>query len=185
MKNKINILKIGLTLLLSVFLLLPALASSSYIKNRWSIKAGYSKSFPATIQQISSYWPLVKTEVNYGINNFIEIGGGLGYSPSIVINDKKSSQTYSQRSNIFIYGLNVNFHLLPLVVKSKDFRIDLYSSGKIGGYFTNLKSKSNYTGVDYGIYAGAAFYFSKHLGIFGEYGFGNKTNLRYGLSFKF
>jgi hypothetical protein len=29
------------------------------------------------------------------------------------------------------YGLSINFHLLPFIIKKEDFRFDIYATGKI------------------------------------------------------
>jgi hypothetical protein len=66
--------------------------------------------------------------------------------------------------------------------------MELYLTGKYGGYC--VLSKEEYypkrkNNSDYGIYVGLALYPFEHLRIFAEYGYGNKTNLQFGLSIKF
>ena len=138
---------------------------------------------------VKRYTPCFEAEVNYGVLNFLEIGAYLGYSQyqqlAFVENSNVLKIVYSP---LPFYGINANFHLLPFVVKNDDFWLDLYLSSKVGGYYfwngSNVhgSKKSNF---DYGIYGGVAAYPGNHWGLFFEYGHGNNTNWRTGLSLKF
>jgi hypothetical protein len=165
-------------------------AQSYSIKDRMNWKVAYS-SYPILGIHFSgrTFTPTFQTEVNYGVLNFLEVGAYTGYC-SIKTSPKTSDPGFisSIDANTFFYGLNANVHLLPFLLKTEKFRIDLYASGKCGGFYRasaeNMWPERGHT-LDYGLYAGTAFYLGEHFGLFGEYGLGNTTNHRFGLSFKF
>ena len=108
------------------------------------------------------------------------------------------SKTSWQRTGTQIatlYGLKANAQLLPILFKEGDFRFDLYLSGKAGGYYCPGKSDEIYNGAywQYFLGGGIVYYPFKHLGLFVEYGFENKSLinslnhdvLNFGISYKF
>jgi hypothetical protein len=160
------------------------------LKDRWNIQLGYG-TYPS---DYSSSVPGIYTlGVNYGVLDFLEVGAYMGYGQLKTFEHSNSIGNKVEYQNIkdapaLSYGLKSSLHILPFIVKKKDFWLDLYLTGKYGGY--TIFSKEGYTPSrkilpDYGIYGGVAVYPLKHVGLFGEYGYGNKTNLRFGLSFKF
>ncbi|MFA9392191.1 MAG: hypothetical protein ACERKD_20435 [Prolixibacteraceae bacterium] len=93
-----------------------------------------------------------------------------------------------RKANALFCGVNANLHLLPFLVQQKNFRFDVYATGKLGGFYLFTEEgmfPEKGHEWDYGLYAGAAFYFGRHWGCFGEYGIGKYTNSRFGLSIKF
>lgn len=170
----------------------------SYIKKRLNFKTGYSRY--TTNKSVSSNGKIkpvtvgnYRIEANYGISNIIETGIYVGYSKfeSFRMNWADSTFNFKDYSTPF-YGINCNFHLLPLIVKEDDFRFDLYISGKFGGLFFASPTSFFPTGSasEYGIGGGLSFYLWKHLGAYAEYTYGkyffrDNTNFRYGLTFKF
>jgi hypothetical protein len=183
--------KILTILLISLIALLNNVnAQNSYIKDRINAKVSFSKylwmgPFPI----MNKYTPCFEVEGNYGLLNFLEVGAYLGYSQyQKVIVVENSDTRRIIYSHLPFYGINANFHLLPFIVKKDNFWIDLYLSSKVGGYYfwngaNNSSARKN--NLDYGIYGGLAAYPGKHWGLFLEYGYGNNTNWRTGLSFKF
>lgn len=168
-------------------------AQDSYIKNRWNIKVGFT-SYPGLYVSNSGMketYGNYRLEANYGILNFLEIGGYLGYSRRSSFLPVAGPLLY-ENQNIPFFGANINLQLLPFFVKSHDFRFDLYLLGRYGGvYYSSPENYYPYKGFlfqyQHGI--GLAFYLWKHIGIFGEYSFGVLAkpagNLRVGLSVKF
>jgi hypothetical protein len=163
------------------------------IKDRWNIRLGYSQYPKEYLNRVPKNF---RAEINYGLFNFLEIGAYLGYSQHKTIEYSTNSNTDSVSYFITVikdaaapsYGVSTSLHVLPFILKRNDFWIDLYLTGKYGGYC--ILSKEGYypkrkNNPDYGIYGGLAIYPFKHLGLFTEYGFGNKTDLRFGLSVKF
>ncbi|MDD2196777.1 MAG: hypothetical protein PHE03_02305 [Bacteroidales bacterium] len=177
-------------LLLLVLLLLSinTFAQINTVSKRINTKLGFS----LTDSEGTNYvLPNIRVEVNYGIAHFIEVGAYAGFGYYL---DIQSETVGSITSSIIHgydainYGLNANFHILPLVAKGKKLRFDLYASGKLGGINSNSTTISHQPHKlfsDYGVYAGAAYYFTRHIGFYGEFGYGSYTNIRYGLSLKF
>jgi hypothetical protein len=159
------------------------------IKSRWNIRLGFAQYPKEYFDHVPKNF---RAEINYGLLDFLEVGASLGYSQ---YNSMEQSTNSSGTNFLTIvnapttsYGLSSSVHLFPFILKKKDFWMDLYLTGKYGGYC--ILSKEGYypkrkNNPDYGIYGGLALYPFEHLGLFAEYGYGNRTNLRFGLSIKF
>jgi hypothetical protein len=185
-------------LLLLAIVAVSAQAQDSYIKGRWNAKLGYSSypqlGFKLMSDIFENYTPTLKGELNYGFFNNVEFGAYAGYSVVQTgiriggITSNQTGQAYGgQGASVAFYGVSANYQFLPHWVDSKDYRFDLYLSGKLGGLYRFTKANAvpeRGHQTDYGIYAGSAFYLKKHLGLFAEVGYGNFTNLRYGLTWK-
>ena len=165
-------------------------AQAYSIKNRLNVKVGYA-GYPYLGQNIdnaNAFSPVFNLDANYGVLNFLEVGGYLGYS--LIKTTSGSSEGYvnTGKANVLFYGIRSSIQLLPFFLKSEKFRFDLYLSGKCGGFY-RLTDANEYPArgntLDYGLYGGAIFYPGEHWGLFGEYGLGNYVNHQYGLSFKF
>lgn len=186
-------MKKQIILIVFIFSFLALEAQDSYIKNRWNIKAGYA-SYQGLFISHSGMKPSYgnyRIEANYGLLNFFEIGGYLGYSRLTSMLPVVGPLKWDTQNTPF-FGVNINIQLLPFIVKRPDFRFDLYLLGRYGGvYYSSPEDYSPPKGFlfqyQHGI--GLAFYLWKHVGIFGEYSFGilakSSGNLRYGLSVKF
>lgn len=167
-----------------------AFSQSSYIKDRWNIQAGYIPDSQKNIKPKSFQF---RTSANYGILNFLEVGGYIGVSKYIQFSlPPENSVTESLAP---VYGMNINAHLLPFLVKKDDFRFDLYLTMKAGGFYCDGSDKDVFQGAywQYLLGGGAAFYPFNHLGMFVEYGYENKgvnnglshNIMQVGISFKF
>jgi hypothetical protein len=157
------------------------------LKGRWNIKAGYSQYYdPIIIEKTHNY----RLEINYGFFDFAELGGYIGYSNFRAFplpnysNNNISSPSYTSTPAIGIQG---NFHVFPLLLKTNDFLVDLYISGKIGGlkHFPPENHYPNNYQIEYGLYGGINLHLFQYAGFFAEYGYGNLCNFRFGLSLKF
>lgn len=208
MKNKSQLKKSVFILVVSSLFILNSYSQDSNIKNRWNFKAGYSR-YKTGSHSISNNKIKALTvgnyriEANYGILNYLEIGGYIGYSKfdyfRSIIRDSINTGAYSvEPNNTPFYGANFNFHILPFLIKKDDFRFDLYVTGKLGGlYFTkpayilhNGQTFKKGNIYEYGIGGGLSYYLGKHLGVFAEYCYGkyyfqDDSNFRYGLVLKF
>jgi hypothetical protein len=176
-------------------------AQNYSIKNRWNVKAGYSRYGNGTyavskidntklVQKSSSNF---RIEGNYGIISCLELGlyaGIMAYPvPRILhVQGEYSESTghiveieYSpdkmETATAPTFGININFHILPLFVKKEDCRWDLYVSAKYGGCFLTkaqrlpdlvLRSYKH----EYGAGLGGSVYFWKVFGLFTECSFG-------------
>lgn len=168
--------------------------------DKWNCKIGYSQySFLGTkkaIQENTTYTPVLKAQFNYAFLKYLDAGFYTGYTSiksetePVIISETPpiGYEGYIVNSDVLFYGINANFHIIPLIFNKKTYPFDIYISGKYGGFYM-FTEKNGYPErghtPDYGIYAGAAFYLGKHFGIFGEYGFGNYSDYQFGLSFKF
>lgn len=173
-----------------------AVAQDSIIKGRWNAKLGYSRIPTGSIGPRTQTLGHLRAEVNYGFFKFMEAGIYVGGSKrdTYVWDPIDSTSTRYPNKLRPSYGLNVNLHLLPFLIKDKtDFRFDLYITSKVGYsslfYRDDQKLKSNHL-LEYGAGVGLSFYLWDHVGFFaehtwGKYSYRNTTALRYGLTFKF
>ncbi len=189
-------------LILLVLLLYVPAQAFCLLPGRWTIKTAYSKSYlweheirvyfanqpentPSNGEYkiYKTYNPMLTFELNRALTRFLEIGAYLGYSPIEI--KLLPEPRHSSKDDLLSFGLNANYQILPHYIQADDFRIDCYLSGKLGS--TNQKGNPLkwYSYLDYGLYAGAAFYLGRHWGIHAEYGFSNHTTFRYGLCWKF
>jgi hypothetical protein len=106
-----------------------------------------------------------------------------------------------------MFGLNVNFHILPLFVKKEDCRWDFYVCAKYGGCYATKPPMTipfeqvSFTSYkhEYGVGLGGSVYFWNLVGLYTECSFGqysffhtsdfpstinNYFNIRGGLTFK-
>jgi hypothetical protein len=206
-------------------------AQSYSIAKRWNIKAGYSRYVTEEYYKASDKlfigWEYMqkrssnyRIEGNYGVLPCLEVGlyAGLMTYPVFKYNVTKEeydSILYQNRATGIdvtkesalapMFGVNVNFHLLPFLVKKEDCRWDLYVCAKYGGcYFTKIKfpyteTVSNSYKHEFGIGVGGSVYFWKLVGLYTECSFGrysflhtsavpssikNYFNIRGGITFK-
>ena len=118
-------MKIRFTIIFIIAVIGSVSAQDSYIKNRWNIKLGYSRYEQSEHVLLDDKVNNFRLETNYGINNYIEIGGWLGYGfcSEWTVNywDEfygGSCSSYKNASAL-LYGINTNFHLLPFLIKKK------------------------------------------------------------------
>ena len=202
MKAKINIL-----FLIIIHCVIFVHAQNPYLKGRWNGKLGYYSYPKRDNNGSSSITPTLRLEANYGFTKYIEAGAYFGFSrPESMIFTYTDSTTTGVGNFTFMpfYGVNVNFHILPLFMDKNDFRFDLYIAAKFGGHFCSVPAgnfPSHGNMAEYGLGLGFSFYIFKRLGIFAEYSYGQydyfdekafnrynevpQTALRYGLTMKF
>jgi len=177
-------------------------AQSSNIKSRWNFKSGIS-----IYPQRSDHDPKpinLRIEANYGVWGVLEAGAYLGigrytYWLPLENNSRMANNTFSP-----FYGIQTNFHLIPLLIKKNDFRFDFYLSGKFGGNYLSIPDGSDPKPghhIEYGLSCGLAYYIWKHTGVYTEYSIGRysyytlplgfgfenglKSNLRFGITYKY
>lgn len=150
---------------------------SSYIKNRWDIKLGYA--LPTinyrvhhNVGWLSSNPHLFSLEANYGFSKYFTGGFLFSYSSfeytNYIIDENTQTITWwDDSAKLISYNAKINFHLIPLLIKQKDSKFDLYLTAKGGGYYFK-KNK-----FEYNAGLGMAVYPGKHFGFFGEYTYGN------------
>jgi hypothetical protein len=138
----------------------------------------------------------MRAECNYGVLNWLELGGYIGYMRYLnILYDRKrflKGHTNSIREYAFAptFGVNINVHLLPFWVKNKDCRWELYVTAKYGGaylinhigFFSNgvimisdgtsqsfdIHTLSTRYRHEFGIGMGGGVYFWKVFGLYAE-----------------
>jgi hypothetical protein len=120
----------------------------------------------------------------------LEAGLYIGYSKFDVIKINFADTIfYHKKQPALFYGINCNYHLMPLVKEESKF--DLYITGKMGGFYLNSKEGyfPNGNSPEYAIGIGATFWVFKNIGVFSEYTYGkyyfmDNDNLKWGVSIK-
>ena len=137
-------------------------AQNYSIKNRWNTKIGYSRNqidditlpiawpdswgdIPTINKRASNF----RIELNYGVLNWLEVGiyGGfthykpnkvIVFLPDTLIEGMIVDVEWTREDALApTFGVNVNFHLLPLFVKKEKCRWEWYITAKYGGaYFS-------------------------------------------------
>jgi hypothetical protein len=158
------------------------------VKNRWTVKASYSRYKTAFWDDIFAHtgdnflhfkrkkMSNFKVETNYGINKFIETGIYIGFQHYEWLDDGYFSGFSDEPNKSFapLFGVNANFHILPFLVKSKECRWDVYLTAKYGGcYLPHLELDNPYFNYskyrhEYGLGLGVGYYFKNIIGLFAE-----------------
>jgi hypothetical protein len=123
-------------------------AQNYSIKNRWNTKL--SVSFNRTNETNDPLFQFdnipthpykarlnVRAECNYGILNWLELGGYIGYMRyfNIYYNRRKYDPSKQKKALAPTFGVNINIHLLPFWVKNRNCRWELYLTAKYGGAY--------------------------------------------------
>jgi len=148
------------------------------------------------------------TDLNYSrmVNDFVSTGGYLGYGQVDQIVEKieeniygynNTSYTIFEQKSIMRYGLNGKLHILPLILKAKNSRLDFYLSADIGliSIFTSLDDDifpKGGTYFEYSVLGGAAIFLFKRKRIgfhleagYRDFKYHHGSNLRAGIAFRF
>jgi len=159
------------------------------VKNRWTLKASYSRYKTAFWDDILVHigdnflgfkrkkMSNFKVETNYGINKFIETGVYIGFQHYEWLDEGYLYGLSDEPNKSFapLFGINANFHILPFLVPVKECRWDVYLTAKYGGcYLPHLEldddpyfDYSKYR-HEYGLGLGIGYYFKNIIGIFAE-----------------
>ena len=124
---------------------LPVYAQDYSIKNRWNTKLSLSfnrnNEWNRPFIEFPNGNPFqarlnARAECNYGVLNWLEVGGYIGYIRYLNI-DHSIRKGFDKRGRTIAptFGVNVNVHLLPFWVKNKDCRWELYLTAKYGGAY--------------------------------------------------
>lgn len=149
--------------------------------------------------------PQFQTNLNIDCFNNVDVGIYLGYAPlrhlvnveATVNNGQVIYSSYGQtRSNAIYYGLNANYHLLPLLFNRTNLKFDLFpviSLGLVSISWDDLQTGmliENSPNFECSVGLGFGYFFSRKVGLFfelstGELNYDARFQLRSGLSFKF
>jgi hypothetical protein len=77
----------------------------------------------------------MRADCNYGVLNWLEIGGYIGYVRYYNMKHLKKNGRILQHDFAPAFGVNVNVHLLPFFGVKKDCRWELYLTAKYGGIY--------------------------------------------------
>jgi hypothetical protein len=174
-----------LLILLMCFITNLSYSQKNSVNGKFSTKLGFSKN---KTEDPRTKLPSFKIEINYGVLHFIEFGCYAGFGWHLHLLEMTNGSTLTSHHFAKSYGVSTNFHLLPFIVKNNSLRFSLYISGKLGGIDVSNKNISplpNKYFSDYGAYIGTSYFFTKHIGIYGEIGYGSYTQLRYGFALNF
>lgn len=169
------------------------------IKNRWTIKASLSRYKTAfdldnkgyAIVSIGDFFQdrqnhkmvNFKLETNYGITKFIEVGIFAGFQHYEWLNEIGVIEIESdvfipkfelKKSFAPLFGANINFHVLPFLLKSQKCYWDLYLTAKYGGCYLPYKEWSTSDFLygkyrqEYGLGVGVCYYIKNIIGFFAE-----------------
>lgn len=160
--------------------------------NSRQIIPDYTSSTPSLIELIYKKNPQYNFEALYGLNKFISVGIYFGYANGTLISNKITdfgpnyyiSSTKDRFGKSIFYGIESNIQLLPLFLKSDKLRFNVYCPVRIGFVSQNITNLDTYVKtwdapvLEYGAGLGVAYYFTKNLGVFGEYQIGHFYNNR-------
>ncbi len=181
---KTNIMK---RTIIIIFILLscclPLSAQKSFIKDRWNVKAVYAVYPTVFFSQHGLRFTTgnYRLETTYGLFNFLELGGYLGYgrySSQIVI---VGQGPIYKNLNVPYFGLNLNFHPMGFLIKKPNFFFDLYLLGRYGGFYyaspdNYVPPKGFYSEIRHGV--GLSIYPTKGFGLYVEGSF-TSTNFNH------
>jgi len=203
---------------LAAVLLFPRFVVAQNEK-KWELKLSYSDIHSINTEyqdliRVGKSKPHFRLDGTYNIFKGIVGGGYFGYSslyhfhPAMyetTSTDENGVETIYMdgvdATNAFFYGIRFNYQLLPLFLKEINTRFDIYATAKLGAVTQNWKFyegaietpsivKQHETILEYAIGLGTSYYFTKNIGLFGEYNFGHFINddnshFQAGLTYKF
>lgn len=156
--------------------------------------------------KLKTFTPVAYFEVNYLLMKYLEVGLYTGFSlyrkvdgieqldTIAELNNNElwtfdGIDTYGELKSLFLFGINCNLQLLPLIFKRDVSFVDIYLSSKLGGTYFVDKTKSIYANkrpfLDYGLYGGMALYPGQHWGLYAEYGISNYAKWKAGVNLRF
>jgi len=135
--------------------------------------------------------PQYGIETLYKINKFWSVGLNLGYSARTLSNNSLQSiesggytlEVKSSGKSLF-YGLKSELQLLPLLIKDKKLRLNVYVPMQLGlvsqqvTTFADNSKSWNKPAFEIGAGLGISYNITKNIGIFGEYQLGHFYNNR-------
>lgn len=160
-----NIFIINLLFLTSFFSIMYAQDSKSSVE--WAVKFALSPYKTNTFISTATNDMKQKVTANYQAEldcilfKYFEAGiyGGYSYCTGAI------------NTHFLTYGLNINYYLLSQLKSLRNFRFDLYLTGKFGDNY-NINKFKNYHTLEYGLGGGLSFAITRRLELFLEYTWG-------------
>lgn len=192
-----------LLLVYSGVILAQATDKNQTLLSKFSVKLSYSNNTSKQIIPIYNSQSFVLGEQNYDknsqygvdvmyrINNVISTGLYLGYSKGTYVKNKvelSNSNTMTSVidcfGNSFFYGIKSEVNILPLFLKDREIRLNLYCpiqmglvSQRVTTVDINSKKWDN-PAYEIGVGMGLSYNFIRNIGVFGEYQLGKFYNDR-------
>lgn len=192
-----------------LFISLTTIAQQHSISDRLSIKlgAGLINAEPYKYENKivqARYKPQVGIALQYEVFTHFDagvyiaysnIGHMLSYDIKVVDNLVVSATEENVPSHTLYYGLNFNYHLLPLLLKNDNLRFDVYPIASMGlvsrswGEMDGTEVKID-PFLEYHFGLGLGYKFSPRFELFGEYSLGRfynegKSKISCGLAYFF
>lgn len=161
-----------------------------YIRNQFNVNIGNVRDTGGWMNH-EFFFGYLSSEVMYGINDWLETGVFCACLRlrSGEINNNEGRLYYPVELN---YGLAAKAHLFPAIINPSFSWADLYASAHIGTFASTTggdpeREASCFRGFCYRGMLGAGVNFSRHFGLFYEFGYGNfeRFNHRIGLNIRF
>lgn len=152
--------------------------------NNVDVKVYYSPLVYSKFDSKVFYDNIFGLNPNYKISKMWDIGIYGGFSRIEVLirsqiqphtDEYYSSVVYVGKRTVALFGVNANFHLLPLFTDAENLRYDVYATGKIGGFYVNATNTTFYKHgftPEYSMGVGLSIRLWKHFGVFTEYDYG-------------
>lgn len=156
-----------------------------YIRNQFSVNFAVLR----TAENKTSHHMMNPTlcpslGIHYGLNDWLELGASSAIR----------KMDFSSDKSVFFqcYTAEAKAHLLPAIIKSSFYIVDVYATAQIGlSHYPNgdIETIQSVTKLCCGGNVGLTLNPSRHFGFFGEYGYINadyfKNYLRFGFNIRF
>ncbi|MCE1202748.1 MAG: porin family protein [Bacteroidia bacterium] len=160
-----NLIKSSLLMLILLFTTATGTLAQQPSAGYWTLKIGGKPTY--TNKNHHRMNGFVGLDITRRLGSLWEVG--LGYAAISVIYPKPDGQGWYVSDTIFSHRFDAiaNFHFLPLMLNEKPERLDLYVATRVGvtNFFTDFDKKADFFGG-----LGAAYYFTKNIGAYGEFG---------------
>lgn len=104
-------------------------------------------------------------------NRHLETGISIGLHQEYKLSYNSNNDLYLGKDNRLRFEAIANLHLLPFLIDGKSTRLDFYLAGKSGILIFKMTDNSKKARLGFFLGAGAAYYLTRHIGIFAEYGY--------------
>jgi len=146
--------------------------------------------------------PAGKLGLDFSINKSISLGGYLNYTrfakpepyyTTFISNGIEQQREWFgfQKSNALTLGTKINVKLLPLIIKERDLKVDIYTTAQFALLYNNTNNNpfiKNDLTPEFGVGLGLGYSITKRINIFGEYTIGkfyNDKNTRWTFGLKY
>jgi hypothetical protein len=105
------------------------------------------------MQKNTTYTPVLKAQFNYSFLKYLDAGFYTGYTSiksetePVIISETPpiGYQCFIVNSDVLFYGINANFHIIPLIFNKKTYPFDIYIQKIVLYILTRKKTVSRKT----------------------------------------